>query len=229
MAIRTTISIMVIFFLYGCETVVKEYDIHKLNYAKDSYIKDSITLNLLYMNNKTISGWEEDKKTPAILVTTGLEYTQNDLNNCIYKFEHRKFYIFDTIDINENHGVIILRREEIHHRQSLNDELMKIPYIPNYDETLFLSLFNKNNKPLKTYIIAKDVDTSAGEIGGGEHIKSELTNKDILITHRLVYGFLDIGNPPFIMDSIITKYNLRTGVTICIDTIKSIKEKKRIF
>lgn len=215
MSFRKTISIIIIFFLYGCETRVKEYDIQKLNFTKDSFVKDSLILKKLIINNETISGWEEDKKITVMIEATGLLYTQNDLNNRIYKFEHRKFYIFDTINLAENKGIVILRVEEDDDRTFNN-------------KVLYLSLFDKKQKYLKTYLIAMDVEKGDGLIGGGSHIKSEITNKGTLITYCLHYGFLDCGNPPYIMDSIISKYNLKNGKTISIDTVKSIKPQKMI-
>ena len=213
MTIKTIISIIAIFLLFSCESesVIKEYNVQKLSYSKNSYIKDSLTLSHLIVNNETISGWGEDKKIPKVYVNTGLEVTQYDFNRHIYKFDFRKYYIIDSIQVAEKRGLVILRVEE-----------------RNNVQILYLSLFDKTKKYLKTYLIAMDVDNGDGLIGGGWHIKSKLTNKGNLITYSLNYGYLDCGKPPYIMDSVISKYNLKTGETISVDTIKSVKPQEMI-
>lgn len=223
-AVKLINQLIVIVLLCSCEYVIKEFEIKKIKIIEASYIKDSLILNKLIISNDIISGWEEDKKTQNVFhdsLGNARLYTKNDLFNIIYSFENVRFYIIDTIYSKKYYGILILKRVKF------NDAFLKTKYKTNYDETLFLLLFNENNT-ISTLIIAKDYDTGVGTIGVGEHIKSELTNKNMLINYRQVYGFLDIGNPPYIMDSIITKYNLNSGRILSVDTVKSIKPYRGI-
>lgn len=194
--------------LTSCDSkvVIKEYSIERIIYSDSSYLKDSLALNNFIVSNEVVSGWDEEKKIAQIDVRTGLLITQDDFNRQIYKFKPRKYYIIDTIRVKENVGFVILRVE-----RGCNAK------------TLYLSLFDKQNRCLNTYLLALNIDIGDGLLGGGKRIKSILTSKGILTTYSLTYGYLDCGTPPYVMDSVISRYNLNNGETVTIDTVKSIK------
>lgn len=208
------LQVIILLSIFGCNSEIKEFDFDKLEISDAKLIKDSIILHDLILKNDTISGFAEWSSHNKEYLSNP-DYYKLIRNRFDTNFwNHRNdsvFYLLDTIKIRNRVGYIVIRS-------------YKMLYMgTGYDRTMFLSMFDNDNKYIKTIIIAESIDKGDGLIGGGTHSKSTLTRNGILTTYLYSYGYLDIGNPPYIMDSVIIQYNLRKNIIIKIDTIKSIK------
>jgi len=202
--------IFIIIGIYSCDSINYEFDIKESDITEKTLIKDSLIIRNLILKNDTISGFYEWIQNVKDKLSNKLLYSKfrNRFDTSFMNHFDSVFYIIDTIQVNDNVGYLIMRS-------------YKVFIGKGYDRTLYLSIFNKDKKNIRTFIVAKKADKGDGLIGGGEHIKSKLTKKNILTTYYHYYGYLDIG-PHFSEDSVITTYNLNNFSTLKIDTIKHV-------
>ena len=90
-----------------------------------------------------------------------------------------------------------------------------------YIKTLYLSVYSKDRKCLKTIIVAENSEFGDGLVGGHANRKSILTKENKLIIYSNYSHFLDIDAQEQ-EDSIITIYDLNRLIKIKVDTIRHI-------
>jgi hypothetical protein len=210
MRIFTIVLFVLLIGFYSCDFVIQEFKINNADLSDEKMITDTLFINNIILSNDTISGfsrWSEHLKD-RLKDSIFYSFIRNRFDTSFMNHCDSVFYLIDTIYVQDNSGYLILSS-------------YKVLFGEGFDRTLYLTFFNKERKHIKTYLVAKDVVSGDGLIGGSVRIMSNLTKNNILTTYCHYYGYLDIG-PHIKEDSIIRSYDLNNFSLLKIDTIKHV-------